>query len=58
MPRDNPKLFDESPALINSFLMRVHLLKRNRIASIDHLISLREKAKTLLSQIKQTYHLK
>ena len=58
MPKDNPRLFDDSPALINNFLMRVHLLKRNRIASINYLVILREKAKTLLLQIKQAYRLK
>ena len=58
MPNNNPKLFDDSPALINSFLMRVHLLKRNRIASINYLVALKEKANDLLLQIKQGYRLK
>ena len=58
MPEGNPKLFNNNPVLINEFLMRIHLLKRNKIGAVSTLTSMKGSATGLLQQIRDIYHLK
>ena len=57
MPAGNPPLLNNNPTLINEFLMRAHFAKRNKLANKNALISLKEKATKLITQIKKEYHL-
>ena len=59
MPKGNPPLFNNSKELINEFLMRVHLARRNtnNIIKMD-LVKLESKAQGLIKMIKREYHLK
>jgi len=58
MPEGNPLLFGTDKQQINDFLLKIHLLKRTKLAEIYYLDQLRHKATNLLSLIKKEYHLK
>lgn len=58
MPDGNPPLFNEDKQLINEMLIRVHIAKRNKLASLLYLSRLKEKAANLIHLIKKEYHLK
>lgn len=58
MPVGNPALFGTDKQQINDFLLKIHLLKRTKLAEIYYLDQLRYKATNLLSLIKKEYHLK
>ena len=58
MPEGNPSLFIEDKQLINEMLIRVHIAKRNKLASLFYLSQLSEKATGLIELIKKDYHLK
>ena len=57
MPNGNPPLFNEDKQLINEMLIKVHIVKRNKLASIQYLTRLKEKAANLIELIKQEYHI-
>ena len=57
-PIGNPSLFKEDQQLINEMLMRVHIAKRNKLASLHYLFRLKEKAASLIELIKKEYHIK
>ena len=57
-PVDNPSLFKEDQQLINEMLMRVHIAKRNKLASLHYLFRLKEKAAGLIELLRKEYHLK
>ena len=56
-PEGNPPLFNGDKQLINEMLIRVHIAKRNKLASLSYLSRLQEKATSLIGQIKKEYHL-
>ena len=58
MPEGNPPLFGTDKQQINDYLLKIHLLKRTKLAEIYYLEQLRYKATNLLSLIKKEYHLK
>lgn len=58
MPKGNPPLFNEDKQLINEMLIKVHVAKRNKLASILYLTRLKEKATNLIDLIKKEYNLK
>lgn len=58
MPEGNPELLDTDKQQINEFLLKIHLLKRTKLAQIYYLKQLRHKASNLASLIKKEYHLK
>ena len=57
MPQGNPPLFNDDKQLINEMLIRVHIAKRNKLASLRYISRLKEKAESLIGQIKKDYHL-
>ena len=57
-PVGNPPLFKGDQQLINEMLLRVHIAKRNKLASLHYLFRLKEKAAGLIELIKKEYHLK
>ena len=57
-PVDNPSLFKEDQQLINEMLMRVHIAKRNKLASLHYLFRLKERAVGLIELLRKEYHLK
>ena len=57
-PVGNPSLFKGDQQLINEMLMRVHIAKRNKLASIRYVSLLKEKAVSLIELIKKEYYLK
>ncbi|HEV8504040.1 MAG TPA: hypothetical protein VGQ53_01530 [Chitinophagaceae bacterium] len=56
MPEGEPPLLSKNPLLINEFLMRAHFCKRNKLATKIALISLEERTRRLITQIKKEYH--
>ena len=58
MPEGNPELFGTDRQQINDLLLKIHLLKRTKLAEIYYLELLRHKATNLTSLIKKEYHLK
>ena len=57
-PVGNPTLFNEDQQLINEMLMRVHIAKRNKLASLHYLFRLKDKAASLIELIRKEYYLK
>ena len=57
-PVGNPPLFKGDPQLINEMLMRVHVAKRNKLASIRYVSQLKKKAVGLIELLREEYHLK
>ena len=57
MPEGNPPLFNGDKQLINEMLIRVHIAKRNKLASLRYIGRLKERAETLIGQIKKQYYL-
>ncbi|HET6766741.1 MAG TPA: hypothetical protein VFH08_05065 [Chitinophagaceae bacterium] len=58
MPGGNPPLFNTDKQLINELLVKVHLLKRMKLAEIYYLNQLKVKASNLIVFIKKGYNLK
>ena len=58
MPDGNPPLFNTDKQLINELLLKVHLLKRTKLAEIFYLDQLNVKASNLIVSIKKEYNLK
>ena len=58
MPRGNPELFGTDKQQVNDFLLRIHLVKRTKLAEIFYLDQLRAMAMSLISLIKNEYRLK
>ena len=58
MPDGNPPLFNTDKQLINEFLVKVHLLKRTKLAELFYLGQLKVMASNLIASIKKAYHLK
>lgn len=56
IPEGNPAVLNTDPLLINEFLMRIHLVKRNKLANIYLLNDLLAKAQRLKQEIKAQYH--
>ncbi len=56
MPEGNPKLFGSDKQQINDFLLKIHLLKRTKLAEMFYMHQLRIKAANLISIIKKNYH--
>jgi hypothetical protein len=57
MPAGNPPLFNEDKQLINEMLIKVHIAKRNKLASLRYISRLKENALSLIGLIKKEYHL-
>lgn len=57
MPHGNPPLFNTDKQLINELLVKVHLLKRTKLAEIFYLNQLKVKASGLIVLIKKEYNL-
>jgi len=57
MPADNPALFNNDRTNLNEFLMRAHLVRRNKLINIRYLSELNDKATRLIAQIKNEYNL-
>ena len=57
MPAGNPSLFKGDQQLINEMLIRVHIAKRNKLASLHYIFRLKEKALNLIELIKKEYKL-
>ncbi|HJS55625.1 MAG TPA: hypothetical protein VJ765_13820 [Chitinophagaceae bacterium] len=58
MPEGNPALFGTDKQQLNDFLLKIHLVKRTKLAEIYYLDQLRPKAINLISLIKKEYLLK
>ncbi|HEX6168846.1 MAG TPA: hypothetical protein VFZ33_04075 [Chitinophagaceae bacterium] len=58
MPDGNPSLFNTDKQLINEFLLKIHLVKRTRLAEIFYLDHFKVKASNLIVSIKKEYNLK
>jgi hypothetical protein len=58
MPEGNPELFGTDKQQLNDFLLKIHLVKRTKLAEIYYLDQLRPKAINLISLIKKEYLLK
>jgi hypothetical protein len=58
MPAGTPELFGTDKQQVNDFLLKIHLLKRTKLAEIFYLDQLRSKATTLILLIKKEYQLK
>ena len=56
-PIGNPSLFMEDQLLINEMLIRVHIAKRNKLASLHYLFRLKEKAASMIELIKKEYQM-
>lgn len=57
MPSGNPALFNNNPALMNEYLMRVQLVKTMTMMNINYLKELKIRAIRLQKQIKDGYPL-
>ena len=58
MPEGNPELFGTDKQQLNDFLLKIHLIKRTKLAAIFYLDQLRSKATNLVTLIKKEYNLK
>lgn len=58
MPGGNPHLFNTDKQLVNELLLKVHLVKRTKLAEIFYLDQLKRKASNLIMLIKREYNLK
>lgn len=56
-PDGNPPLFSDEKQLINEMLIKVHIAKRNKLASLLYLSRLKQQAKELIEQIRKEYRL-
>ncbi|HET9744294.1 MAG TPA: hypothetical protein VFP97_01195 [Chitinophagaceae bacterium] len=57
MPEGNPELFGTDKQQVNEFLLKIHLLKRTKLAEIFYLDQLRRKANNLVTLIKKEYRI-
>jgi hypothetical protein len=57
MPDGNPPLFNQDKQLINEMLIKVHIAKRNKLASLRYIARLKENAASLIGLIKKEYKL-
>ena len=58
MPEGNPELFGTDKQQLNDYLLKIHLVKRTKLAELFYLDQLRSKATNLILLIKKEYHLK
>lgn len=57
MPAGTPELFGTDRQQVNDFLLKIHLLKRTKLAEIFYLDQLRSKANNLVTLIKKEYRI-
>jgi hypothetical protein len=57
IPDEDPPLLTADKASVNDLPMRINFVKRNKLANALHLETLNRKAKALINQIKEQYHL-
>jgi hypothetical protein len=58
IPPGNPPLFKNDYSLINQLLMRLQFCKRINLVNIQYLAELKDKALSLIKEIKNDYHFK
>ena len=58
MPEGNPELFGSDKQQLNDYLLKIHLVKRTKLAELFYLDQLKVKAANLIVLIKNEYNLK